>query len=60
MHATTTIPVEIILLPERCYRCGRITAPVVGLRFSWPGLGGDSCEALDDGSCFVEYGHDTA
>jgi hypothetical protein len=60
MHATTTIPVEVILLPEHCYRCGRVTSPVAGLRIVSPGFDGDDYEMLEEGGWFLEYGHGTA
>jgi hypothetical protein len=61
MQATTTIPVEIILLPEHCYRCGHRTAPVIGLRFTTAVVGDDECHLLDDcGDWFLEYGDSTA
>ena len=56
MHATTTIPVQIILLPEHCYRCGHATSPIIGLWFTHATIDGDECQMLDNGrGWFLEY-----
>jgi hypothetical protein len=60
MDAMTTVPVEIILMPEYCYRCGQVTSPVIGLRLMSSRYAGDDRDVLDDGGAFVEYGHGTA
>ena len=61
MDTATTIPVDVIQLPERCYRCGDITAPVIGLRFGRTTIRGDDYEMYDDGGgWFLEYDYDSA
>jgi len=57
----TTIPVEVILLPERCYRCGHTTSPVIGLWFAHASIDADEDEMLDDArGWFLEYDASTA
>jgi hypothetical protein len=62
MHTTTTIPVEIVLLPERCYRCSQITAPVIGLTLSRCAVMDDEYLAAveADGRSFLEYDSESA
>jgi hypothetical protein len=61
MHTSTTIPAEIVLLPERCYRCGQWTRPVIGLWFARGTINGDEYPMIeDDGGWFLEYDHITA
>lgn len=61
MHISTTIPVEIVLLPERCYRCEQWTRPVIGLWFARGTIDGDEYPMIeDDGGWFLEYDHITA
>ena len=56
MQTTTMIPVEVILLPERCYRCGHTTSPVIGLWFTHDGIDGDDDQMGDDvARLFLEY-----
>jgi hypothetical protein len=57
MHTTTTISVEIVLLPERCYRCSQITAPVIGLSLPRGAIVDDEYLAAveDDGGWFLQY-----
>jgi hypothetical protein len=58
---STTIPVEIVLMPERCYRCGRTTCPVVGLWFDRGTLNGDEYPMFEhDHGWFFEYNEQTA
>jgi putative intracellular protease/amidase len=61
MQTSTTIPVEIVLLPERCYRCEQWTRAVVGLWFARGNINGDEYPMIeDDGGWFLEYDHITA
>jgi len=62
MHISTTIPVEIILLPEHCYRCSQITAPVIGLSLPHGAIVDDEYLAAveDDGGWFLQYDSDSA
>jgi hypothetical protein len=62
MHTTTTIPVEIVLLPERCYRCSQITAPVIGLSLPRKAIVDDEYLAAveDGGGWFLQYDSDSA
>jgi hypothetical protein len=62
MHTTTTIPVEIILLPERCYRCSRITAPVIGLTLPrWAIVDDEYLAAVEaGGGWFLQYDSESA
>jgi hypothetical protein len=57
MHTTTTVPVEIVLLPERCYRCSQITAPVIGLTLPrWAIVDDEYLAAVEhDGGWFLQY-----
>ena len=61
MHATTTIPADVVLLPELCYRCGHATSPVIGLWIAHAGVDGDEYQMLDD-DCgwFLQYDDCTA
>jgi hypothetical protein len=61
MQATTTIPVEVILLPENCYRCGHTTSPVIGLWIAHASIDADEDEMLVDVlGWFLEYDDSTA
>jgi hypothetical protein len=61
METATMIPVDVVLLPERCYRCGGVTAPVCGLWFQHASIDGDAYEMLDEsGGWFLEYDDSTA
>jgi hypothetical protein len=62
MHTTTTIPVEIVLLPERCYRCSQITAPVIGLTLPrWAVVDDEYLVASEAcGGWFLQYDNFTA
>jgi hypothetical protein len=62
MRTTTTIPVEIVLLPERCYRCSQITAPVIGLTLPRGAIIEDEYLAAveGDGGWFLQYDSFTA
>jgi hypothetical protein len=61
MHTSTTIPVEIVLLPERCYRCEQWTRAVVGLWFARGTVNGEEYPMIeDDGGWFLEYDSITA
>jgi hypothetical protein len=62
MRTTTTIPVEIVLLPERCYRCSQITAPVIGLTLPrWAIVDDEYLVAVEaGGGWFLQYDCETA
>jgi hypothetical protein len=62
MRTTTTIPVEIVLLPERCYRCSQITAPVIGLTLPrWAIVDDEYLVAVEaGGGWFLQYDSETA
>jgi hypothetical protein len=61
METATLISVEIVLLPEHCYRCQRVTAPVIGLRIPYATIDDGEHLVLDeDGGWFLEYDSDTA
>ena len=60
-RSVPTIPVEIVLMPERCYRCMRTTLPVVGLWFDRGTVNGDEYPLFEhDGGWFLEYDDATA
>jgi hypothetical protein len=62
MQTTTMIPVEIVLLPERCYRCSQVTAPVIGLSLPHGTTVDDEYLLLvEDGEgWFLQYDSDSA
>jgi hypothetical protein len=55
------IPADIVLLPERCYRCDALTAAVAGLEFPFTVIDGPEylMEETDDGR-LLRYDHTSA
>ena len=50
------IPVAVVLLPDRCYRCGSSTAPVVGIWCEHDLLDGYDYDMLEEsGGWFLPY-----
>ncbi|MDP9335291.1 MAG: DUF5710 domain-containing protein [Actinomycetota bacterium] len=50
------IPVDVILLPDHCYRCGTSTSPVVGIWFDHDLLDGYDYGMLEEaGGWFLPY-----
>jgi hypothetical protein len=62
MDTITVIPTDVVLLPERCYRCGHTTWPVVGLWFDRHTIPDGFAYLMTehDGGWFLEYDHETA
>jgi hypothetical protein len=59
--AVRTIPVEVVLLPERCFRCVHTTWPVVGLWFDRGTVNGDEYSMVEhDRGWFLQYDDTTA
>lgn len=55
------IPVDVILLPDHCYRCGTTTSPVVGIWFTHDLLDGDDYGMLEEaGGWFLPYDETSA
>lgn len=55
------LPVDVVLLPDRCYRCGSSTAPVVGIWFEHQALDGYEYGMLEEsGGWFLMYDETSA
>lgn len=56
MKTLSTVPVDVVLLPERCYRCGQPTSPVVGLWFARDTIDGEAYDITpESGGWFLAY-----